>query len=59
MHVCSLQTESRFLTALLFVPLVFKPAKGTLPGVRSKDWDAQYVVQSVPSPGKLSLSEPM
>lgn len=35
MRVCSLQTESRFLTVLLFVPLVFKLAKGThLPGVR-------------------------
>ena len=36
MHVCSSQTESKFLTVLLFVPLVFKPAKGThLPGVRA------------------------
>ena len=31
---CSSQVESRFLTALLLVLLVFKPAKGThLPGV--------------------------
>lgn len=37
------------------VPLVFKPSKGTLPGVRPKDWDVQYVVQSVSSTGKHSL----
>lgn len=36
MHMCS-SDRSKFLTVLLFVPLVFKPAKGTpLPGGRAR-----------------------
>lgn len=42
---CTLSlVESRFLTALLLGPLVFKPAKGTcLPGFIPQDWGTQYV----------------
>lgn len=39
------------------VPLVFKPAKGTLPGVRPKDWDAHMWFNLFPPEGSsLSLS---
>lgn len=60
MRVCSLQTESRFLTVLLFVPLVFKPAKGThLPGVRPLVWVAQYVaLPAYPQGGSFNLCNP-
>ena len=45
-YVHSSRAESRFLTALLLVPLFFKPAKGTpLPGAWSQGYSAQYVVK--------------
>ena len=42
---CFLRVESRFPTALLLLPLVFKPPKGThLPGVKPQVWGSpQYV----------------
>ena len=46
--------ESKYLTAPLPVPLVFKPAKGTyLPSVQAQGWGVQYVVWTTHSPGRI------
>ena len=40
-YVCSSQVESGFLSGLLAVPLVFKPAQAPCPpGVGPEGWDA-------------------
>ena len=46
------RVQARLLTALLLVPLVFKPAKRTCPpSFRPQGWDAQYVFQLLPPQG--------
>ena len=51
----SLLPLPRFHAALLFVLLIFKPEGTHPPGVRFQGQGAQYVAQTAPSPGRISV----